>query len=75
MHGKIMVYHGRGPESRFRVVERIITLLTLLVVPTLYSLFSAFGEATEKRIFMLRRAYWAFLYRLTGAGPEEEKPV
>jgi membrane-bound lytic murein transglycosylase A len=31
MHGKIMAHHGRGPQSRFAVVERIITLLTLLV--------------------------------------------
>ncbi|UCD56170.1 MAG: efflux RND transporter permease subunit, partial [Candidatus Hydrogenedentota bacterium] len=32
----------------------LATLLTLLVVPTLYSLSSALGEAAEKGIFMLR---------------------
>jgi len=53
----------------------LATVLTLVVVPTLYSLVATAGQAAELGISRLRRAYWAPFYRLTGSKPEEEEPV
>ena len=49
----------------------LATILTLVVVPTLYSLLHSTGEAAGKSIRRIRRAYWAPYYRLTGTQPEE----
>ena len=48
------------------------TILTLVVVPTLYSLVHTSGKAAGQSIRWLRRVYWAPYYRLTGTKPEEE---
>ena len=51
----------------------LATVLTLVVVPALYSLSYTTGKAAEKGVKMIRRAYWAPYYRLTGTpAPEEE---
>jgi predicted RND superfamily exporter protein len=48
------------------------TMLTLLVVPTLYSLLHSVSDASSRGIKKIRRAYWEPFYRLTGTKPEEE---
>jgi multidrug efflux pump subunit AcrB len=48
------------------------TMLTLLVVPTLYSLLHSASDASGRGIKKIKRAYWAPFYRLTGTKPEEE---
>jgi multidrug efflux pump subunit AcrB len=53
----------------------LATVLTLVVVPTLYSLITTTASAAELGISRLRRAYWAPFYRLTGIKPEEEEQV
>ena len=50
----------------------LATVLTLVVVPTLYSLVYTSSRAAERGVKKIRRAYWAPFYRLTGATPEEE---
>lgn len=50
----------------------LATVLTLVVVPALYSLVYTTTRATEKGVKKIRRAYWAPFYRLTGSTPEEE---
>jgi multidrug efflux pump len=49
------------------------TMLTLLVVPALYSLFHSASDASGKGIRAIRKAYWAPFYKLTGTKPEEGK--
>jgi hypothetical protein len=49
------------------------TMLTLVVVPTLYSLIYAAGRASAHGIKEIKRAYWAPFYRLTGTAPEENR--
>ena len=49
------------------------TVLTLVVVPALYSLVYTTSRATERGVKSIRRAYWAPFYRLTGATPEEQQ--
>jgi len=49
------------------------TVLTLVVVPVLYSLVHTAGRAAERGTKQLHRAYWAPFYRLTGTSPEEEE--
>jgi multidrug efflux pump subunit AcrB len=49
----------------------LATILTLVVVPTLYSLVQSTSEAAGKSIRRIRQAYWAPYYRLTGTKPEE----
>jgi Cu/Ag efflux pump CusA len=49
------------------------TILTLVVVPTLYSLVYSTSRAAEQGIKRIRKAYWAPYYRLTGTKPEEEE--
>jgi multidrug efflux pump len=51
----------------------LATILTLVVVPTLYSLVYTTGRAAERGVKSIRRAYWAPFHRLTGTTPEEEK--
>jgi multidrug efflux pump subunit AcrB len=50
----------------------LATVLTLVVVPTLYSLVYTSGLAAGRWVKGIRRAYWALFYRLTGTIPEEE---
>jgi multidrug efflux pump subunit AcrB len=50
----------------------LATILTLVVVPTLYSLIYTTSRAAERGVKRIRRAYWAPFYRLTGTAPEEE---
>ncbi|HUT72382.1 MAG TPA: efflux RND transporter permease subunit [Desulfatiglandales bacterium] len=51
----------------------LATLLTLIVVPTLYSLVYTSSRAVGRAVRRIRRAYWAPFYRLTGTSPEEER--
>ena len=50
----------------------LATVLTLVVVPTLYSLTYTTGIASERGMKRLKKAYWAPFYRLTGTKPEAE---
>jgi len=50
----------------------LATILTLVVVPTLYSLVYTTSCAAERGVKRIRRAYWAPFYRLTGTVPEGE---
>lgn len=49
------------------------TVLTLVVVPTLYSLFHSITLAVERIFGRVREAYWTPFYRLTGMKPEKEE--
>jgi len=50
----------------------LATVLTLVVVPTLYSLAYTTGIVSERGMKRVKEAYWAPFYRLTGTKPEEE---
>jgi Cu/Ag efflux pump CusA len=50
----------------------LATVLTLVVVPALYSLMYTTTRAAQRGAGRLRRAYWAPFYRLTGTVPEED---
>jgi multidrug efflux pump len=49
------------------------TMLTLLVVPTLYSLLHSASNASDRGIKKIKKLYWAPFYRLTGTASEEDK--
>lgn len=49
----------------------IATILTLVVVPVLYSLMYTSGLAYERNMKRIKKAYWAPFYRLTGTRPED----
>jgi multidrug efflux pump subunit AcrB len=49
----------------------LATVLTLVVVPTLYSIIYTGSQAASKAVKGVRRLYWAPFYRLTGTTPEE----
>jgi len=51
----------------------LATVLTLVVVPTLYALIHTTSRAAERGVKRVRRAYWAPFYRLTGTGSEGEE--
>jgi multidrug efflux pump len=51
------------------------TLLTLLVVPALYSLLHSASDASSKGVKIIKRAYWTPFHKLTGTKPEEEKDI
>ena len=53
----------------------LATVLTLVVVPTLYALVYTTSLAAERGVKSVRRAYWAPFYRLTGTTPDEEESV
>ena len=53
----------------------LATILTLVVVPTLYALVYTTSLAAERGVKSVRRAYWAPFYRLTGTTPDEEERV
>jgi multidrug efflux pump len=50
----------------------LATVLTLIVVPTLYALIYTSTRAISRWTTAIRKAYWAPFYRLTGSVPEEE---
>ncbi|MEN8244719.1 MAG: efflux RND transporter permease subunit [Thermodesulfobacteriota bacterium] len=50
----------------------LATILTLIVVPTLYALIHTTSLAFSRWLKAVSRAYWAPFYRLTGAEPEDE---
>ncbi|MBN1276127.1 MAG: efflux RND transporter permease subunit [Deltaproteobacteria bacterium] len=49
----------------------IATILTLVVVPTLYSLVHSWTISSKRGVERLKKAYWAPFYRLTGTKPED----
>ena len=51
----------------------LATVLTLVVVPTLYSLIHTTSRAADRGVKRVRRAYWAPFYRLTGTTAEEKE--
>jgi len=53
----------------------LATVLTLVVVPTLYASVYTTSLAIERGAKRVRRAYWAPFYRLTGTKPDEEESV
>ncbi len=50
----------------------LATILTLVVVPTLYALMYTTSRAAQRGVRRVRRAYWAPFYRLTGTAPQDE---
>ncbi|MBW2634540.1 MAG: hypothetical protein JRE14_10550 [Deltaproteobacteria bacterium] len=50
----------------------LATILTLIVVPTLYALIHTTTLALSRWIKAARRAYWAPFYRLTGLEEDDE---
>jgi multidrug efflux pump len=48
------------------------TMLTLLVVPTLYSLLHSASNASGRVAKRIKEAYWAPFYRLTGTVPDKD---
>jgi Cu/Ag efflux pump CusA len=53
----------------------LATVLTLVVVPTLYALVYTSSIAAERGVKRVSRAYWAPFYRLTGTTPDEKESV
>lgn len=53
----------------------LATILTLVVVPTLYSLVYTSSRALGRSVKWIRRVYWAPYYRLTGTSPDEDEMV
>jgi multidrug efflux pump subunit AcrB len=53
----------------------LATVLTLVVVPTLYALIYTGGLATGRGVRRIRRGYWGLFHRLTGTTPEEEEQI
>lgn len=50
----------------------LATVLTLVVVPTLYSLIYTSSRAAGRGVKGIKRLYWAPYYKITGTAPEEE---
>jgi multidrug efflux pump subunit AcrB len=50
----------------------LATVLTLVVVPTLYSMIYTASRASVRGVKRIKRVYWAPFYRLTNTKPEEE---
>jgi len=50
----------------------LATVLTLVVVPTLYALVYTTSQKMSSGAKKIRRAYWAPFHRLTGTAPEED---
>ncbi|MFZ7113150.1 MAG: efflux RND transporter permease subunit [Desulfatiglandales bacterium] len=53
----------------------LATVLTLVVVPTLYSLVHTSSRALGRSARWVHRAYWAPYYRITGTSPEEDETM
>jgi len=53
----------------------LATVLTLVVVPALYSLVYTSSLSAGRGAKRIHRAYWALFYRLTGTAPEEEEQL
>lgn len=52
----------------------LATILTLVVVPTLYSLIDSLGKNLHQASMALYKGWWAPYYRWTGTTPEEKVP-
>ena len=50
----------------------LATILTLIVVPTLYALIYTTSLTVSRWVKAVSRVYWAPFYRLTGSEPDEE---
>ncbi|MFC1495374.1 efflux RND transporter permease subunit, partial [Thermodesulfobacteriota bacterium] len=53
----------------------IATVLTLVVVPTLYSFMYTSGISYKRNVEKLKRAYWAPFYRFTGKDSSPNKNI
>jgi multidrug efflux pump len=53
----------------------LATVLTLVVVPTLYALIYTTSHKAGRWVKRIHQAYWAPLYRITGVSSEEKKEV
>ena len=53
----------------------LATVLTLVVVPTLYALTYTTSHKVGRLVKRIHQAYWAPLYRITGVSSEEKKEV
>jgi len=53
----------------------LATVLTLVVVPTLYALIYTTSHKASRLFKRIYHAYWAPLYRITGVSSEEKKEV
>jgi multidrug efflux pump len=53
----------------------LATILTLVVVPTLYSLVYSISSFAERAVKTIRRAYWAPFHRLTGTTHDEGEHI
>jgi multidrug efflux pump subunit AcrB len=51
----------------------LATILTLVIVPTLYSLLYTTSRAAKRASHWVRRTYWAPFHRLTGTVTEEDR--
>jgi len=51
----------------------LATVLTLVVVPTLYALIYTTSHKASRWVKRIHHAYWAPLYRITGVSSEEKK--
>ena len=49
----------------------LATVLTLVIVPTLYSLVFTTSRSAERFARAVKRIYWAPYYRITGTSPDE----
>ena len=71
----IVLFFVMGIRNAVLVSLALATVLTLVVVPTLYALVYTTSLAAERGAKRVRRAYWAPFYRLTGTTPDEEESV
>ena len=53
----------------------LATILTLVVVPTIYSLVYSTSSFAERAVKRIRRAYWAPFHRMTGTTPDEGERI
>jgi Cu/Ag efflux pump CusA len=53
----------------------LATVLTLVVVPSLYALIYTGSLAAGRGVKRIRRGYWGIFHRLTGTTPEEEEQI
>ncbi|MBN2063073.1 MAG: efflux RND transporter permease subunit [Deltaproteobacteria bacterium] len=53
----------------------LATVLTLVVVPILYSLVFTTSRSAERFVRAIKRAYWAPYYRITRTSPEENQNI
>jgi Cu/Ag efflux pump CusA len=51
----------------------LATVLTLVVVPVLYSLVYTGSRSAGLFVNRIRKAYWSPFYRMTGVSPDDQK--